>query len=732
MAFAVAEEHFFLDRLQTLSQRNLEDDDHIDWDIERLNNHSLGSGEDRAENQGASTLNRPKASGRRISQDTIRVNPERECFHDHSPDSGRGSIERRDAQSLTRQQASGCRDVRDNTYIDLEGGYLDDLPQAPGQGIVENEEADEILSSEGPSEGLGPRIPCFPTELQERLSTLARRADVPDDILSSSASLIAPFHMSSSYIKISDEIARSTGTESLVPHVLGGVESAIMAIKNRTLSCWIAMEEHNGAVIALIIAVWLLVCYKAKTGFMANKLASSLCGTLMTSVSELLEIKAYCKQSSVVHWVRYWETRLYRNPAQWSNQDWPSREWLEGIPVDLDIRLPREMRLQALVYDNALKAGGIKGLADYIMACESPQPYNPLTRLCEISGMRDWLIKELIIMLAMMKEPLIKSLIHCSLGRDSHNSQYDAYRDLKLNKTFEDTPVIYINAICDHSGMPPTALQWKRACEAAYLYIDTGPESDELAESVDHLVSCHSWRRYQSRDGFRRYMDWRNIVNKNIRERCQKRRRIFRDFLNRLMERLADAEKAGLMFCPLADEIVEIGFTINPKKRLAEHECHRNSNYPMNLMQALLKHIYPETFKLCQHILYPCWRPAQCFLGEIVFTQLADGYTINGGGFSHYPAGRSNSEAYRAFSGQIWNELTTQVDKRWSILSRMDYWKEECPARCLKWEEQVGREEEEFKARIKEIEEQTATIEQVVVCLEAVGDFASTSATRLR
>lgn len=105
---------------------------------------------------------------------------------------------------------------------------------------------------------------------------------------------------------------------------------------------------------------------------------------------------------------------------------------------------------------------------------------------------------------------------------------------------------------------------------------------------------------------------------------------------------------------PLDAPVVEIGFSIDPQKRLREHRRHRNSNYSMNLTQVSFQYMFLDVFHLDQHIIYQCYRPPQTWFGEIVLTQLAQGYTDGAGGFSHYPAGFSNGSAYRSTGLKAW------------------------------------------------------------------------------
>ena len=60
----------------------------------------------------------------------------------------------------------------------------------------------------------------------------------------------------------------------------------------------------------------------------------------------------------------------------------------------------------------------------------------------------------------------------------------------------------------------------------------------------------------------------------------------------------------------------------------------------MNLSEAMFQHLYPESFWLQQLVIFTCQKSSHPWFGETIFTQLAQGYTEEAGGFSHCPAGR--------------------------------------------------------------------------------------------
>ncbi len=123
----------------------------------------------------------------------------------------------------------------------------------------------------------------------------------------------------------------------------------------------------------------------------------------------------------------------------------------------------------------------------------------------------------------------------------------------------------------------------------------------------------------------------------------------------------ATAAGHGLLPCPRA--IANIGFSVRPHNRLFKsHARHNQSNYIMNLFHALLVHHYQDEFLLQQTIIYTCWKVSQCWLSESLLTRIAQGYTTDGKGFSHYQAGLSNYRTYRGLSLEEWPLIRQEVD----------------------------------------------------------------------
>jgi hypothetical protein len=133
-------------------------------------------------------------------------------------------------------------------------------------------------------------------------------------------------------------------------------------------------------------------------------------------------------------------------------------------------------------------------------------------------------------------------------------------------------------------------------------------------------------------------------------------------FVRALRERLdtidpADHDK------PLQFPLVEVGYAKESIQRIGAHKSHRNSNYIMNLMDALFTLFGPKIsrgqnqrpkYTIEQEVIALIWKVNQAEVSEISLTKLAEGYIHNAGGFSHFPAGLSNDSAHRV-RPKIWS-----------------------------------------------------------------------------
>lgn len=114
---------------------------------------------------------------------------------------------------------------------------------------------------------------------------------------------------------------------------------------------------------------------------------------------------------------------------------------------------------------------------------------------------------------------------------------------------------------------------------------------------------------------------------------------------------------------PLPCSILEFGFGLDIEDRLLAHRNHERSNYIMNLFQACCEYLFPGKFILHQFVVFLCQSPEQASLAEVFFHLLGHGYTTNGAGFSHWPAGLSSVPTYRQ-SSLTWSDFSD-----WSLMN---------------------------------------------------------------
>ncbi|KAI7280795.1 hypothetical protein KC343_g530 [Hortaea werneckii] len=187
----------------------------------------------------------------------------------------------------------------------------------------------------------------------------------------------------------------------------------------------------------------------------------------------------------------------------------------------------------------------------------------------------------------------------------------------KMRKEAEDAadearklPGIYGNWLVDEDGESPSPTELREMIERVRDYMDEdGDEFD--ANDVDGQKTPVV-KRKDSSWGVRKYL------SKNDGKTITKR-------------------------APLC----EFGFSINLIKRLKEHKNHVNSNYIMNLFEAVAISVHGSKYAIEQNVIYIIPWGHLCELAEIFATRIGFGMTGLGGGFSHQLPGRNNSSAYK-------------------------------------------------------------------------------------
>ena len=339
-----------------------------------------------------------------------------------------------------------------------------------------------------------------------------------------------------------------------------------------------------------------------------------------------------------------------------------------------------------------------------ILDAELNGPRSPLHRLV-LEG-RQTIKGKLVEMLASADWDIVRACIIGDLPleiRKRRSHAGEAVRSL----TDDSAPGIYSNYITDSTGLSPTAEQYLDICDDLELYSSMSftAGSNLWRATIDQAHRCPaSWTIAQNQAGFARYLDWWPIMVKKNGQHSKKRREVVARFVKELRERCMGLVEKGLGRRPLHPPLVEIGYSIHPASRLRQHASHHSSNYLMNLTEALLKERYNGGFGLTQGVLFRVWDPLHPWLAEIAFTQLAQGYISQAGGFSHFPAGFSNSSAWKTLSMAQWEELAPEGEENEHLVSRINW---------------TARRMEEEEKTLKPLTELVEAVEGFADALEA-------------
>lgn len=432
--------------------------------------------------------------------------------------------------------------------------------------------------------------------------------------------------------------------------------------RNRSIGLGVDLKHQRKSDVfayGLVVHAWLVVCFKVQQGLPPPAF------TLVTEMSSYFLSAHIIMQDSLSTTyeelsmaVKYWEQR----PTALSKRSpWQREKWFQRL-LQVDISAAHDRNEMAVAYLQALAKGGKAELAAEIISKDQQSTYRtPLRTFTQgIPTHLEWVLTELISILAAMNLEVIKALIDGSLPRKAEISNTEVSNALERLKDQRPVPpAIYMNTICDPTGISPTPRQWLEVYIFMFKYVSPGKESDDLAAIVDQLIHPEErWPVTLAKKGLRRYTEWRTFVEMDgDHHPNQLRRRMVQYFASEMQVRVGNEIAEGRGHIPLAAPVTEIGFSINWQKRLREHRHHQNSNYLMNLAEALFRYLYPESFRLQQLVIYTCYTPSQCWFSEVILTQLGQGYTDAAAGFSHYPAGRSNGSAYKQTAKQDWNRF---------------------------------------------------------------------------
>ena len=452
-------------------------------------------------------------------------------------------------------------------------------------------------------------------------------------------------------------------------HTIEGILHAAVILRCSQLRSDLTRGKHTLFGHGLMAAIWLAVCKKfliwEDPCFVQRKSNATSCGTLFAIYwEEMFPISpSGASLDDLEEAIAHWEGRLY--DLEQFSRSWLSHGWWTRTKNAADSKdvLQRQLDPLAQEYKKALQEYDIPGLARLILAKEKNGPPTPLRTLLSDEKNVLWWEVELMKMLASVDKDVLYACIDGTLPQVAERVNENVYAFLKRNEGSERQPACYANYLCDMTGTAPSPYHWSRVCDMMTLYLGDSERSQELAIKIDQHVwwKTEKWCKRLAYHGLRRYTEWRSYTMKRSLAPHQGRRDRVRDFISRMRERIQKCKENGTFTVPFETAVVEVGYTIDTRRRLSEHRRHKNSNYIMNLAETIFEYLWPQRFHLKQYILYKCWDYVQPWLSEIAFTQICQGYTAGARGFSHYPAGFSNGSAFWKNNLKDWTKFKSKA-----------------------------------------------------------------------
>ena len=526
----------------------------------------------------------------------------------------------------------------------------------------DNEEAEPWTQIPGPSDedmSDSEDDSTFGTAVQYQIPIAVQQAERNTTSQSSDLHTVPEIH--GRYKGFVRELCKATATEGAEQHVLEGLPIAIATVR----SIWLDEDsvhtpELDIYAFAFVIHVWQIVCTRMQHGkFPPEEMEQSVC---LTWTAYLLSAHAIVTGSRKVsleelrYAVQYWEDSLR---SMGGGNKWMEDRWAKYIPqIDQEAVIHRNETADR--YLEALEKYGKEGLVLAIIAEEKNDECTQIRTMIQKSpeGMKV-ARRQMASMLYSMDTSLLKALIQGQLPRLAEVESGTVYQALqRINNKDYIQPGTYMNCICDYAGLSPTPEQWRRVCEQMLKYVQYNDEHNDLAERIDQQLHPKvEWPKDLAHKGLRRYTEWRSYTENGSNIPDGIHRQWVKYFVDQLKMRIADLP----IHAPLSVPVVEVGFSNDPSKRLRQHRHHESSNYLMNLAEAVFAMEYPNCFQLQQRVVFACYRSIQTWLSEIVVTQLAQGYVQGGGGFSHEPAGRSNTSSNKTVPTKTWSMFEAQI-----------------------------------------------------------------------
>ena len=642
--------------------------------------------------------------------------------HAHGYDRGRHARFVVDSSSESSEASQEDSEHEDERQIDFHEEFISSQRQLPMQ------PADDDASASSDEDDAPPKTQDFqgsqsiviPPEVEQMLEPSQARTAMEVEI--------ADVYLDNAWL-----LCQCTGNKSIFPHVKIG-------LKHAALRAGLDISIKQDGVVArfvhtLSVHVFQVVCcraFHAETPQEDQPLSKDF-GSYTCTAYEIIR-EAY--QLSVEEFKQALEFCEHRLNSSQETGCWrEGNQWLHDIPR-LEIVSPSR---NPAADENleALAKGKFHLLRQIIHEDERSQHVTALRSGPDDVKRRYFIQCELTALLAFADTEIMAALIDGSYAFKAEIPDHPIFETLSsYNELEPERPSIYANCIVDRMGLSPTPFQWSVVCKNMLEYVDPRcARGNNLAVDVDQLIGASpAWPVEVSRSGLRRYTEWPYYVQQDGATRLhQVRRTVIKKFALAMQERLApllEQKPDGRMdHVPLAAPPLNIGYSKEPTKQLLRHRKHRQSNYLMNLPQAIFEHVYPGAFRLQQNIIFPCFMQSQTWIGEIVFSQIAQAYTDDAGGFSHETAGRSNWQAYAHVGQRRWAQYLHYVEQFDSFFEEIELIGQQGRA-LLEEAERELREEEEAQENVEKVLESLANglelLQESIQCMdeEVLCDYA--------
>ncbi|KAI9878032.1 MAG: hypothetical protein M1830_002113 [Pleopsidium flavum] len=273
--------------------------------------------------------------------------------------------------------------------------------------------------------------------------------------------------------------------------------------------------------------------------------------------------------------------------------------------------------------------------------------------------------------LASMDEGILRHIINGNLARAKRRDPTIRAQLERMRVKGNTQPAIYSQLLVDSRGYSPTPEELTEVIKAMgdYCELRKDREQQHRAIRIDKAFNPNSrWGKARVENGEFKYLYSPTQGGPDHRP-CQSHIDNINEFCRNLETRMQNLHNTPLWTKPLTVPLVEYGYAGYPVQRLASHRAHQNSNYIMNLVDAICRVLFHDRFHIEQYIIYHIFQPHQAVAAEVIFTRLGQGYIVDGGGFSHYLAGRSNQTALD-IPATFWEKYLMDAVKNTPLLER--------------------------------------------------------------